>query len=104
MNNNITDLKKKALDIRRLVLNMCIKAGTGHVTSSMSCVEILVALYYGGILRHDPQNPKWEGRDRLILSKAQASPTLYSILADRGFYSVKDLDTFAQVGGKFGVH
>ena len=104
MKTSIADFKSKALEIRRMVLNMCIKAGTGHVTSSMSCVEILVALYYGGILRHDPKNPKWPDRDRLILSKAQASPTLYTILADRGFYDVKDLDSFAQVGGKFGVH
>ena len=104
MSMKTEELKKKALQIRKMILNMCIKAGTGHVTSSMSCVEILVALYYGGILRHDPKNPKWPERDRLILSKAQASPTLYSILADRGFYDVKDLDTFAQVGGKFGVH
>jgi len=81
---------------------MCQTAGTGHVTSSFSCVELMVALYYGGILNHDPKNPKWEDRDRFILSKAQASPLLYTILADRGYFDNAWLDTFAK--DKFSVH
>jgi len=101
---SIEELKYKADDIRRMILNMCIKAGTGHVTSSLSCVEIMVALYYGQIMKFDPKNPDWEERDRFILSKAQASPTLYSILGDVGYYDKSWLDTFAQVDGKFGVH
>src|SRR3990172_10784246 len=75
-------LEKKAGEIRRQTLNMCIEAGTGHVTSSFSCAEILVALYYGGIINYDAANPKWQERDRFILSKGQASPILYVILAD----------------------
>ncbi len=97
-------LKKKALEIRKHILNMCIKAETGHVTSSMSCVDILVALYQGCAMRHDPKNPDWSERDRFILSKGQASPALYTILADCGYFSMKDLDKFAQENGKFGVH
>jgi len=97
-------MKEKAKELRKTVLEMCIKAGTGHVTSCFSCVEILVALYYGGVLRHDPKNPKWEDRDRFLLSKGQASPLLYAILADRGFFPKEDLETFCQPGGKFGVH
>ena len=104
MIRTVEELKLKATEIRRMILNMCIKAGTGHVTSSLSCVEILVALYYGGILKYNSRNPDWEERDRLILSKAQASPTLYSILADCGYFDKEWLDTFAQVNGKFGVH
>jgi len=104
MIKTIEELTFKATDIRQMVLNMCIKAGTGHVTSSLSCVELLVALYYGGIMKHDPRKPDWEDRDRLILSKAQASPTLYSVLADCGYFDKEWLDTFAQVNGKFGVH
>ena len=101
---NIQQLKQKTQEIRRTALQMCIKAGTGHVTSSMSCAEILVALYYGGILNYDPKNPRWPQRDRLILSKAQASPALYAILSDIGFYPKEDIWTFAQKNGKFGVH
>lgn len=97
-------LKKKAWDIRKHILNMCIKAKTGHVTSSMSCVDILVALYQGCAMRHDPKNPGWSERDRFILSKGQASPALYTVLADCGYFNMKDLDKFAQENGKFGVH
>ncbi len=97
-------LEEAARRIRLLVMRMCVKAKTGHVTSSFSCMEILVALYHGGILRFDTKDPKWESRDRLILSKGQASPGLYATLADFGFFPVTDLDDFAQVNGKFGVH
>jgi transketolase len=83
---------------------MCVKAGTGHVTSSFSCAELLVGLYYGGILKFDPENPKWEGRDRLIISKGQASVILYPILADLGFFPEKELKHFNQEDGMFGVH
>ncbi len=104
MERKIPQLEKKAFQMRKRMLEMCIKAGTGHVTSSLSCMDILVALYHGGILKVDPKNPQWEDRDRLILSKGQASPGLYTVLADRGFYPEKELDKFAQEGGKFGVH
>ena len=83
---------------------MCVKAGTGHVTSSLSCIEILVALYHGGIMNHSPEEPGWKLRDRLILSKGQASPALYAVLADCGYFPRKDLENFAQKEGKFGVH
>jgi len=86
------------------MLDMCIKAATGHVTSSMSCVEILVALYYGDIMRHDPKAPDWPDRDRIFLSKGQASQVLYTILADCGYFDPSTLNSFAQKGGKFGVH
>lgn len=104
MTNTVGTLKEKAQQIREMTLDMCIKAGTGHVTSSMSCIDILTALYYGGIMRHDPGNPEWGGRDRLYLSKGQASPALYTVLADCGYFDKKDLELFAQKGGKFGVH
>lgn len=97
-------LSKKARELRRTILRMCVRAGTGHVTSSMSSIEILTALYYGGILRYDPRRPRWEGRDRFVVSKGQASPALYAVLADLGFFSRRDLDRFARKGGKFGVH
>lgn len=97
-------LEKKAYHIRQQVLDMCIKAGTGHVTSSFSCTEILVALYHGGLLKYDVDNPKWAERDRFILSKGQASPLLYVILADVGFFPERELGKFCQPDGIFGVH
>lgn len=89
------DLVEKAHYLRNQVLEMCIKAGTGHMTSCFSCVEILVALFYGGIMQ--------EG-DRFLLSKGQASPLLYAILADKGFFPEEELWKFNQADGIFGVH
>lgn len=100
----INELKNKAYNIRQTILDMCIGAGTGHLTSSLSCIEILISLYYADILRFDPKNPNWEGRDRFVLSKGQASPALYAILADLEFFDKKELKNFAQENGKFGVH
>lgn len=104
MSDNIGALRKKSCEIRRKILNMCVKAGTGHVTSSFSCVEILVALYHGKILNYSPANPKFEERDRFVLSKGQASPILYVVLANLGFFTEKWLDRFCCADGKFGVH
>lgn len=104
MNDSIYKLKRKSFQIRKTLLEMCIKAETGHVTSSLSCVDIMVALYYGNIIRFDPKNPSWKGRDRFILSKGQASPALYAILADLEFFEQKELENFARIDGKFGVH
>lgn len=100
----IAELEKKANYIRNQVLDMCVRAGTGHVTSSFSCTEILVALYYGRILRYDASNPKLEDRDRFILSKGHASPLLYAILADLGFFPESEIWKFCQLDGRFGVH
>jgi len=96
-------LREKALQIRQDVLKMCIDAGTGHVTSAFSCIEILVALYYA-ILRKNPKMPLWDERDRFILSKGQASVALYPILADCGYFPKHDLKEFCHRKGKFGVH
>lgn len=102
--DKITELQRKAYHIRHDVLQMCVKAKTGHVTSSMSCIDILVALYHGGILKHFPEDPYSTARDFLILSKGQASPALYTVLADCGYFPKEDMESFAQKGGKFGVH
>mgnify|MGYP006280614511 FL=1 len=105
MDDNMTErLTSKAFALRKRMLKMCVAAGKGHVTSSLSCIEILVSLYYGGIMRHDPKNPQWEQRDRFILSKGQASPALYTILADLGYFDEDWLDDFAQLNGHFAVH
>lgn len=100
---NIKYLIKKSQQIRSDILEMCIKAKTGHLTSSLSCVDILVALYYN-IMQHYPSNPKSDERDRFILSKGQASPALYTILGDLNYFDKQELDKFAQKDGIFGVH
>ncbi|MBN2050728.1 MAG: transketolase [Spirochaetales bacterium] len=93
----LEDLKRKANHIRRQTILAIGRLGVGHIGGCMSIVEILVLLYY----RHmhiDPKNPKMPDRDRLVLSKGHGGPTLYSILADRGFFPETWLDTL-NVGG-----
>jgi transketolase len=103
MLRDIGKYKDKAKQLRKDILYMTTKANAGHVTSSFSCTELFVALYYGGILKHNPGDPNWDDRDFFIYSKGHASPIFYCILADLGYFPKEELDLFAQAGGKFGV-
>lgn len=99
-----TQLEEIARSLRREVMETCIRAKTGHCTSSLSSTEILTVLYFGGLVRCRPAEPDWPDRDRFFLSKGQASPLLYAVLAKMGFFPEKELEKFAQAGGMFGVH
>ena len=68
----VDDLMAKAREARRKAFEPVLRAGKGHLGDSFSCTEILVALYCGGVLRYNLKNPQWKGRDRFILSKADA--------------------------------
>jgi len=103
MTMTIDDLKEKAKWVRKTVLDMSVKAKSGHVTTAFSQTEMLVALYYN-IMRVDAKNPKWPERDRFILSKGQGGIGTYPILADLGFFPMDWLDNFTQEGSKLGVH
>lgn len=97
-------LENKSNWVRRAVLKMAVDAHSGHVSTAFSQTEMLVALYQGKILNVDPANPKWDGRDRFILSKGQGGIGFYPVLADMGFFPLDELDRFAKTGGIFGVH
>jgi len=101
---SIERLESKALWLRQRILEMACRAGVGHIASSFSSVEILVSLYFGGSFRCDPSNPNAPGRDRFILSKAQAALALYPVLADLGFFPLQELDTFCLNGSRLGGH
>jgi transketolase len=90
--------------VRRQVLEMVAAAGKGHIGGALSCTDILVALFYGGILRFNPADPRWEGRDRFILSKGHSGVALYAILADLGFFPVDSLGSFCRNGTFLGGH
>ncbi len=79
-------------------------AKSGHPGGSLSAVEILVSLYFGGHLRHDAKNPQWKERDRFILSKGHACPVLYSVMAEAGYCPVDKLNTFRQLGSIYQGH
>ena len=101
---NNRDLKKKAGWVRREVLEMCTRAGEGRVASALSCTEILVALFHGGILRFNPKNPRWEERDRFIISKSPGTVGVYPILSDLGFFDSRELDNFCKAGSLLGPY
>jgi transketolase len=101
---NLTELAERARQIRRHIIRSTTLAGSGHPTSSLSAVEIAVALYFGGILRYDPKQPKWPARDRFVLSKGHAAPLLYAVLAEAGYFPIRDLDTLRQIGSPLEGH
>jgi len=90
--------------IRRHIITMIGAAKSGHPGGSLSAVEILVSLYFGGHLRHDPKNPAWKDRDRFILSKGHACPVLYAVMAESGYCPVDKLDTLRQMGSIYQGH
>ena len=104
------DIEKDAIDLRvvadgiRLVtLQMFSYLGFGHIGGSMSIIETLAVLY-GGELRCDPQNPGWDGRDRLVMSKGHAGPALYATLCLRGFFPKELLQELNRGGGSLPSH
>lgn len=96
-------LIEKSKDIRRLTVDEIGTLGVGHIGGSLSIVEVLVVLYYK-YMNIDPSNPKREGRDRFVLSKGHAGPTLYSILADKGYFPLEELHTLNQPGTNLPSH
>ena len=97
------ELKVVADSIRLVTLQTFAKLGFGHVGGAMSIVETLAVLY-NGELQCDPQNPKWEGRDRLVMSKGHAGPALYATLSLRGFFPREMLAELNQGGGRLPSH
>ncbi len=98
------ELTDKAHWVRTKVVEMAVHAKSGHISSAFSQTEMLVSLYQGGILHVNPANPKWEGRDRFILSRGQGGIGFYPVLADMGFFPLSELENFAGEGNLLGVH
>jgi transketolase len=90
--------------IRKHIITQTTKAGSGHPTSSLSGVELLVGLYFGGHLKYNPRQPHDPGRDRFILSKGHAAPLLYSILAQAGYFPVEQLSTLRKLDSPLEGH
>jgi len=97
-------LEAKAREIRLIAFQTALSGGKGHIPPAFSWVEIAVALFYTGILKIDSKNPRWEERDRFILSKGHGCLTLYAILADLGFFPKAELEKFAGNGSMLAGH
>ena len=100
----MTELERRARDMRVDIVRMIAEAGSGHPGGSLSCADILCALYFGGAMEHDPQNPRWEGRDRFILAKGHAAPALYAALAHAGYFPREELMTLRKLGSRLQGH
>jgi len=103
MGERLEILEKMADTLRHHIVRMAFDSGA-HVGGSMSVVEILTVLYFDGVLRIDPAQPKMEGRDFLIFSKGHASAALYGALAERGFFSVDELASYKNMGSRLAGH
>ncbi|RDB60490.1 transketolase [Gordonibacter sp. 28C] len=100
----MTELERRATEMRVDIVRMIAEAGSGHPGGSLSCADILAALYFGGVLEHDPENPEWEGRDRFVLAKGHAAPALYAALAQAGYFPKAELATLRKLGSRLQGH
>ena len=91
------ELSRQANALRRTVLDMVYRAGSGHIGGSLSAAEIMTVLYFRE-MRIDPANPRWQERDRFVLSKGHATPIYYATLAARGFFPAETLEGFRGMG------
>ncbi|MCT4604760.1 MAG: transketolase [Marinisporobacter sp.] len=96
-------LKKNATEIRKGIIKAIHAAGSGHPGGSLSAADILTTLYFYK-MKVDPENPKWEERDRFVLSKGHAAPVLYATLAEKGFFPKEELLKLRHMGAMLQGH
>jgi transketolase len=96
-------LKRKAQELRITILQMVIRAGSGHIGGAYSAMDLVTALYFR-VLKHDPSDPSWEGRDRLVYSKGHTCLALYTALAEAGYFRPSRLKEFLVDGGLLAGH
>ncbi len=101
---DLKQLNELAHTIRLDILESTTRAASGHPSSSWSAVEIMVALYFGGLLRYRPEDPWWPERDRFLMSKGHAAPLLYAILARAGYFSLEMLGELRKIGSPMQGH
>ncbi|MBI2652680.1 transketolase [Candidatus Woesearchaeota archaeon] len=92
----ILELKGEAKELRKEIITMIYNAQSGHPGGSLSAIDMLVGLYYYK-LRIDPKNPLWEDRDRFVLSKGHCSPSIYVVLADKGYFPKLELEGYRKI-------
>jgi transketolase len=103
IDNNNEDLQAVAKRLRRDIVTMIARAGSGHPGGSLSAVEIITTLYWK-IMRYKPADPQWPDRDRFILSKGHAAPVLYAALASCGYFPKSELATLRQLDSRLQGH
>lgn len=101
---DIAAVQERARQMRLDIVEMIGLAGSGHPGGSLSAADIVATLYFGGVLRHDPENPAWPQRDRFVLSKGHAAPVLYAALAADGYFGREHLSTLRKLGSMLQGH
>jgi transketolase len=96
-------LEETAVKIRQSIIEMLVAAGSGHTAGPLGMADVFTAMYFH-VLRHDPKNPGWEERDRLVLSNGHICPVLYATLAHAGYFPVKELTTLRKLGTRLQGH
>jgi len=99
----VKELSQKANDIRMSIIKMLVEAKSGHTAGPLGMTEIFTLLYFH-ILKHDPKNPTWPERDRLILSNGHICPVLYASMAHAGYFPVEELQTLRKLGTRLQGH
>lgn len=100
---DISALEKKAEEVRETIIQMLVAAGSGHTAGPLDMADIFTAFYFN-ILKHDPKNPDWEGRDRLILSNGHIVPVRYATMAHAGYFPVEECLTLRKFGSRLQGH
>lgn len=100
---NVRELELKANDIRESIISMLLEAGSGHTAGPLGMADVFTALYFE-LLRHDPKNPDWEDRDRLVLSNGHINPVLYATMAHVGYFPIEELQTLRKFGSRLQGH
>lgn len=99
----MNQLEAKAKHIRELILTALAEAGSGHTGGSLDLVDVFTVLYFDH-LRHDPQHPNWEGRDKVVLSIGHTAPVLYATLAAAGYFPEEEMLTLRKLGSRLQGH
>ncbi len=99
----IEELELKANDIRKSIIEMLLAAGSGHTAGPLGMADIFT-LFYFHVLKHDPKNPMWEERDRLVLSNGHICPVLYAAMAHAGYFPLEELKTLRKFGSRLQGH
>ena len=97
-------MNKMANTIRQDIVKMLARAGSGHLAGSLGMADVFTALYFSGVLKHDPKRPNWPKRDRVVLSNGHICPVLYAILARAGYFSISKLKSLRKLGSPLQGH
>jgi transketolase len=101
---SLTELNKIANTIRQDIVKMLLEAGSGHSAGPLGMADVFTALYFGGVLKHDPKRPNWSERDLVVLSNGHICPVHYATLARAGYFPVSELKTLRKLGTRLQGH